>query len=324
MDYPVAICQYFSWMKIFPITLGVAILKLYNGKGKGRNVAFVGPQDVQKSSLLRAMLMPLTEHKNNFSAVGTIPASDTSRFCFENATAKNHVLCQIDDITPEGWKSLGTVLGPLDGNIPTFIEIKYDLNRRDTFAPVIATSNFDPSESDPRLLTRFKVFHFKVDRVVVNAKLERTEKRKTLLSFLEGWVDEESQINEMRCETASFFFLVILLLANAYKSPNKECLFNIAQKIFGYNLSENEWHEIAVVANQQKWGVEFDREKKTIAIGCTSEKQQGEEPERIALTYNLKKLCSAGESYLRRVRVVEDDDPRLLNDNGLIFSSDED
>lgn len=86
---------------------------------------------------------------------------------------------------------MGIVLGLLDGNILIFIEIKYDLNRRDIFVFVIVRSNFDFSELDFRFFTRFKVFYFKVDRVVVNAKLERTEKRKILFFFLEGWVDEE-------------------------------------------------------------------------------------------------------------------------------------
>ena len=132
-QYPVAISQYFSWMGILPFNVGVAILKLYNGVGKGRNVAFVGPQDSQKSSLMRAMLLPLTEIAPG--SIGTITQGDTqSRFCFENATARSHILCQVDDVTPEVWKMLGGALGPLDGNLPGRVERKYDSNVTDRFS----------------------------------------------------------------------------------------------------------------------------------------------------------------------------------------------
>lgn len=320
--FPVAISQYFSWMKILPLRVGAAILKMYNGVGKGRNVAFVGPQDVQKSALMRAMLLPITEVLSDSSnAVGTINQGEQSRFCFENATAKCHIVWQLDDVTPAMWQTFAGVLGPLDGTLKGRIEKKYDTNVSDTLAPGITTSNFDPGETDPRLLTRFKVFHFNTTRKVLNARFKVVEETKNLVSFLEGHACEADQIVEMKCETACFLFQTILLIADAYKSEDRETLFRLCNKVFSYKLSEKEFEEIALIANEQRWNVEYDKESKVVALGCRSQKYL-QEPLRIGLKFALPFISEYGESYLQKLNVAAIN-RQLVNEEGFLVSDDE-
>ena len=94
----------------------------------------------------------------------------------------------------------------MDGNMPTRIKRKYQCNRTEIFAPLIITSNFNPVDSDPRLAARLQIFEFEPARFVFDAKGHKVAAGKRLVDFLEGHVDEQKQIQDMKCETASFFF----------------------------------------------------------------------------------------------------------------------